>query len=103
MASPAHAQTMKPRSALVVALLCGGVAVLVVSLDLAFNVDVSFEAKASDGSWQVQQTTKSQTDYARGPVCAEDYRLTVHNGMPWSSTVAITIQRGDTAPVHQSW
>jgi hypothetical protein len=94
---------MKPRSALFAAIACGAAAVLLVGVDLAFNVDVTFEA-LSDGSWlPVASTKMTGPNFARVPACGQDYRLTIHNGMPWSSTQSITFLPNGGPALHQTW
>ena len=95
---------MRPRSALVAAMVCGAAAVLIVGVDTALNVDATLEVRAADGSWQaVSSTRDSNGPYVRTPTCGTDYRLTLHNGFPWSSTSAVVIARSSAAPDHQTW
>jgi hypothetical protein len=94
---------MKPNSALLASLSCGAAAVLLVGLDLAFNVDAALEVQ-SGGSWETLMSTKDSGSYpVRGPACGKDFRLTIHNGMPWSSKVDITFQLSNGNPMHQTW
>ncbi|HUR64016.1 MAG TPA: hypothetical protein VM241_06000 [Candidatus Thermoplasmatota archaeon] len=95
---------MKTRSALAAAIACGAAAVALVGIDLALNVDVTFEV-LSGGAWVPVASTKGGDaySYARGPGCGQDFRLTAHNGMPWSSSLDITITRSGGAPWHLGW
>ncbi|HUR64400.1 MAG TPA: hypothetical protein VM241_07960 [Candidatus Thermoplasmatota archaeon] len=96
---------MKTRSALAAAIACGAAAVALVGADLALNVDVTFEV-LSGGAWVPVQSTKDMEGrpYAvRGPGCGQDFRLTAHNGMPWSSSLDITLLRDGANPWHLGW
>ncbi|MEA3143062.1 MAG: hypothetical protein QOG31_386 [Thermoplasmata archaeon] len=94
---------MKTRSALVAAIACGAAAVALVGADLALNVDVTFEV-LSGGAWvPVASTKDAGASYARLPACGQDFRLTAHNGMPWSSSLDITFLRDGVNPWHLSW
>jgi hypothetical protein len=93
---------MKTRSALLAAIACGAAAILLVGVDLTLNVDATLEV-LSGGTWQEVASTKDSGTYARGPVCGQDFRLTVHNGMPWSSKVAITLVHDGGNAAHQTW
>jgi hypothetical protein len=94
---------MKTRSALAAAIACGAAAVALVGADLALNVDVTFEV-LSGGAWvPVASTKDAGASYARVPACGQDFRLTAHNGMPWSSSLDITVIQNGGAPWHLGW
>jgi len=87
---------MKPRSALLAAIACGALALLLVALDLAFNVEARLEAQQADGSWATVATTayhdpRDSTIVQASGRCAQQFRLIVHNGMPWASRVRLQI------------
>lgn len=98
---------MKPHSALAAAVACGAAAVLLVGLDLAFNVGVRLDARASDGSWSlVESSAGGASDSPARPVpCGNQFRVTVHNGLPWSVTRTVTVQPGGPgeAATSQDW
>jgi hypothetical protein len=97
---------MKPRWALAASIACGTAAVLLVGLDLAFNVDAHLDIKGRDGSWATVTKSGPSSPYARTPACGNDFRLVVHNGLPWSTTQVVIIQpegQQTIAPMTQTW
>ncbi|HUR62768.1 MAG TPA: hypothetical protein VM286_10470 [Candidatus Thermoplasmatota archaeon] len=84
---------MKPRAALLAAILCGAAAVALVAADLAFNVEATLEVRGSDGVWRTASSTETQRGYPSiaAPACGEHFRVTIHNGMPWSTSRHVTI------------
>jgi hypothetical protein len=96
---------MKTRSALLAAMACGAAAIVLVGLDLAFNVDATLEAKDADGNWATISTS-SPGNYARPIGCGNDFRLSVHNGMPWATKMTVAVQPFSAAsarPMEEAW
>lgn len=104
---------MKPALALGASIACAAVAVALVGLDLAYNIEATLEYRAKDGSWVTMARSGSQEDRYAYPSFAgncggPNWRLTVHNGQPWSQTldVEVSYNRPDgvqTAPYLESW
>lgn len=88
---------MKTRTALVAAIACGAAAVLLVAADLAFNVDATLEVRGADGSWTT--VGRLREPYAAAPTpCGDQFRLHLHNGLPWGTTTQVTVLASGASP-----
>jgi hypothetical protein len=100
---------MKPRSALLAAIACGAVAVALVAVDLAFNVDARLEVRGADGTWRLSATTEAVKSYPTAAICGTHFRLTFHNGLLWSTSRHVTItvstsgSLGSTTLLDETW
>lgn len=100
---------MKPRSALFAAILCGVAAVALVALDLAFNVDTKLEVRDANGAWRTVASTSTdpQRAYPASVACGSHFRLTVHNGLLWGTSLHVTItasgNSGTTTLLDETW
>lgn len=95
---------MQPRTAAIAAVLAGGLAVAVVGLDLAFNLDVHLQEQR-EGQWStVASNSDGQYAYEEGfpGGCAGPHlRLVVDNGLPWSKTVRVVVTASNqTSPAN---
>lgn len=86
---------MEHRTALTVALACGGLAIALVAVDLAFNLTASVQAD-EDGEWVTITSTK-QDQLERFPGedgCVEDrFRVVVDNNRPVGATVDVLVEQ----------
>jgi hypothetical protein len=97
---------MKPRLALLAAILSGTLAVALVAADLAFNVDVTLESRIGTGPYRVVASTTpaSRPDDLGAYQCGDAYRLTVHNGLPWTKTLHVMVWGfGAGVVAEQNW
>lgn len=105
---------VKARMALWASIACAGVAVAIVGLDLAFNVEASLETRgAASAPWQVigSAGTRGGPAYGFGiEPCGlgPEVRLSVTNGqlLGGSFDVAVSYSRADgtfVQPLRQSW
>lgn len=85
---------VQPRAAWIAAAAAGGLAVLIVGVDLALNLEVRLETQR-EGQWQVVSGDGADRfGPPAGPLdgCAsEQLRLTVDNGLPWATDVHVAI------------
>jgi len=99
--------------ALGASIACAALAVALVGVDLAYNIEAKLEYRAKDGSWVTMDQSGSEDDWYARPVAAgscggPEWRLVVHNGQPWSQTldVQVTYDRYDNSapsPFRESW
>ena len=87
---------MEPRTALVLALVAGGLAVGLVVADLNFTLTARLETKESGGGWRLVQRVPQSEEYPRYvsglEECAgRELRLVVENDKPLPDEVRIII------------
>lgn len=86
---------MRPVVALGASVTCAVLAIALVGLDLAFNVDYRLETRTKDGTWRTWTTSDQQTNYGRFPSMAgcagRDLRLVVHNGDLWAKDIQVSL------------
>lgn len=96
---------MTPRTALLMALLAGGIAIAIVSVDLAFTLTARLEAKNANGDWVLVAQTP-EPDSGRydgrpfpepGGCAGPDLRLVVDNDKPFPDRVSVRISYQDPA------
>lgn len=93
----ADIRSVQPRTALWVAIACGGAAVGLVSLDVAFNVVVRVDAE-TDGAWVTVATTRQDAFGGSRPGgfgdCIEErFRLVVENNRPIEATLDVWVRQ----------
>ncbi len=82
--------------ALTLSIGAAALAVVVVAVDLQFNVEVSFETK-QDGEWRVIATTVG--DVYASPrfegyfgCAAPEMRIVIANGLPWATSQEVVVR-----------
>jgi hypothetical protein len=84
---------MRPVAALAGGIACAVLAVAVVAADLALNLEATLE-RMEGGSWTVVDRVPHARTEARyeGPNCSGNrFLLTVHNGLPWATSVRVAV------------
>lgn len=86
---------MDKRTAVVLAVASAGLAVLLVSLDLAWNVTARVDDRDNGGWRTITESGGEGFDIYRGPMmdgCIDgEARLVVDNGLPWRRSFDVTI------------
>jgi hypothetical protein len=97
MAPAAVAAAMHSRTALAAAVLCAAAAVALVAADLAWNVEATLERMEGADWVVVARAPDAHPERIFSPSCVgNQFRLTLHNGLPWGTTVEVSAHAAGT-------